>query len=77
MHFDPRPLRSAAAAKGHNTVADIAREIGAPYNTVIRWTQGRGTPSGPALADIERSYGVTPAALFSTPATPSTAPADA
>ncbi|MFH8530501.1 hypothetical protein ACH4GE_19025 [Streptomyces tendae] len=72
MHFDPRPLRSAAAAKGHNTVAAIAREIGSPYNTVIRWTQGRGTPGGHALAAIERSYGVTPAALF-----PAPVPADA
>ncbi|MGW2130419.1 helix-turn-helix domain-containing protein [Streptomyces coelicoflavus] len=64
MHFDPRPLRTAAAAKGHNTVAAIAREIGSPYNTVIRWTQGRGTPAGPTLATIERAYGVTAAALF-------------
>ncbi|MGC0427650.1 hypothetical protein RKD32_004005 [Streptomyces sp. SAI-195] len=64
MRFDPRPLRSAAAAKGHNSVAAIAREIDAPYQTVVRWTQGRSAPAGPALATIERTYGVTAAALF-------------
>ncbi|MFE1070961.1 hypothetical protein ACFW5W_06995 [Streptomyces sp. NPDC058783] len=64
MRFDPRPLRSAAAAKGHTKVTAIARELGLPYGTVITWTQGRCAPAGPALAAIERAYGVTPAALF-------------
>jgi transcriptional regulator with XRE-family HTH domain len=64
MRFDPRPLRSAAAAKGHNKVAAIARELGLPYGTVITWTQNRSAPGGPALAAIERAYGVTAAQLF-------------
>ncbi|MFJ5999622.1 helix-turn-helix domain-containing protein [Streptomyces sp. NPDC092370] len=64
MRFDPIPLRTAAAAKGDNTTAAISRRLNAPYQTVIRWTSGRSTPAGPALADIERTYGVTAAALF-------------
>jgi hypothetical protein len=62
--FDPIPLRTAAAAKGDNTTAAISRRLGAPYVTVLRWTSGRSVPAGPALAEIEREYGVTPAKLF-------------
>ncbi|MFF9284832.1 helix-turn-helix domain-containing protein [Streptomyces griseosporeus] len=62
--FDPAPLRNAAAQRGHYNVTAIARELGLPYQTVIRWTAGRNVPGGPALAAIERAYGVTAAALF-------------
>lgn len=64
MSFNPRPLRAAAAALGDNTAVAIATRLGAPYATVRRWTSGRGIPAGPALATIERTYGVTPASLF-------------
>ncbi|MGW4727632.1 helix-turn-helix transcriptional regulator [Streptomyces shenzhenensis] len=64
MSFTPVPLRTAAAAKGDNSVAAISRRLHTPYATVIRWTSGRSIPAGPALAAIERAYGVTPAALF-------------
>ncbi|MGW2591991.1 helix-turn-helix domain-containing protein [Streptomyces sp. NPDC001515] len=64
MKFDPRPLRSAAAAAGDSTVVAIAERIGIPYVSVRRWTSGRGEPKGPALAAIERAYGITPAALY-------------
>ncbi|MGW6518581.1 helix-turn-helix domain-containing protein [Streptomyces sp. NPDC054962] len=64
MSFNPIPLRTAAASKGDNSVAAIARRLRTPYATVIRWTSGSSTPGGPALAVIERTYGVTPAALF-------------
>ncbi|MGW3711381.1 hypothetical protein ACWDN6_14690 [Streptomyces albogriseolus] len=64
MTFDPKPLRVAAAAKGDNSVAAISRRLAAPYATVIRWTNGSSTPAGPALATIERTYGVTAGDLF-------------
>jgi hypothetical protein len=64
VRFDPKPLRSAAAAKGDNSTAAISRRLHAPYATVIRWTSGRSVPAGPALASIERAYGITAAALF-------------
>ncbi|MYY08796.1 XRE family transcriptional regulator [Streptomyces sp. SID4919] len=64
MSFTVTPLRTAAAAHGDHSAAAIARRIGAPYPSVIRWTSGRSVPAGPALALIERAYGVTPAALF-------------
>ncbi|MDW4905061.1 hypothetical protein RB628_06800 [Streptomyces sp. ADMS] len=64
MRFDPKPLRSAAASVGDNSSAAIARKLNTPYATVIRWTSGRSVPAGPALASIERTYGVTAAALF-------------
>jgi DNA-binding transcriptional regulator YdaS (Cro superfamily) len=62
--FNPRPLRAAAAELGDNTAVAIAARLNCPYATVRRWTSGRGIPAGPALAAIERTYGVTPAALF-------------
>ncbi|MER8086579.1 hypothetical protein ABTZ57_15950 [Streptomyces sp. NPDC094048] len=64
MPFDPRPLRSAAATVGDNSVIAIAARLNAPYATVRRWTSGRGEPKGAALATIERIYGVTSAALY-------------
>ncbi|MDK0520347.1 hypothetical protein [Streptomyces sp. ML-6] len=64
MAFDPRPLRTAAAACGDNQVTQIAARLRAPYSTVRRWTGGQGEPNGPALANIERTYGVTAASLY-------------
>ncbi|MGA5084057.1 helix-turn-helix domain-containing protein [Streptomyces pseudogriseolus] len=65
MAFDAKALRVAALAKKNDTTAAaIARRIGIPYGTVIRWTSGRSVPAGPALAAIERAYGVTAADLF-------------
>ncbi|MEV0444790.1 helix-turn-helix transcriptional regulator [Streptomyces spectabilis] len=62
--FNTIALRTAAAAKGDNTTADIARRLGTPYGTVVRWTSGRGRPSSPAVAAMERTYGVTASELF-------------
>ncbi|GGW68241.1 helix-turn-helix domain-containing protein [Streptomyces griseoloalbus] len=64
MAFDLTALRVSALDKGDTTAAAISRRIGVPYATVIRWTSGRGVPAGPALAAIERAYGITPARLF-------------
>lgn len=64
MGFTPLPLRAAAAALGDTTAVAIAERLETPYVTVRRWTSGRGVPSGPSLADIERIYGVTSAQLF-------------
>ncbi|MET8399611.1 helix-turn-helix domain-containing protein [Streptomyces sp900116325] len=64
VRFNPRPLRAAAAALGDNTAVSIAARLNTPYVTVQRWTSGRGIPAGPALAAIERAYGITPADLF-------------
>jgi hypothetical protein len=64
MSFDLKALRVAALDKGDTTTAAISRRTGIPYATVIRWTSGRGIPAGPALATIERTYGVTAGDLF-------------
>jgi hypothetical protein len=62
--FDPHPLRVAAATRGDHQVTQIAARLQAPYSTVRRWTGGQGEPNGPALANIERIYGVTAASLY-------------
>ncbi|MEU1082347.1 helix-turn-helix transcriptional regulator [Streptomyces sp. NPDC005908] len=62
--FDLKALRRAAIDHGDTSAAAIARRLGMPYGTVIRWTSGRAAPSGPALAAIERAYGLTPAQLY-------------
>ncbi|NEC25165.1 helix-turn-helix transcriptional regulator [Streptomyces sp. SID8111] len=64
MSFDAKALRRAALERGDTTAAAIARRTGIPYATVVRWTSGRGIPAGPALATLERTYGVTAAGLF-------------
>ncbi|MFF2014037.1 helix-turn-helix domain-containing protein [Streptomyces sp. NPDC058195] len=69
MRFDPHPLRVAAAARGDHTIRAIAARLHAPYPSVRRWTSGTAEPRGIALAAIERTYGVTAAALFTTDAT--------
>ncbi|MEV4966695.1 hypothetical protein AB0886_09845 [Streptomyces sp. NPDC024062] len=67
MRFNPRALRVAAAEAGDNSVVAIAARLELPYVTVRRWTSAAGQPNGPALAAIERVYGVTPAALYPQP----------
>ncbi|MFJ7337844.1 helix-turn-helix domain-containing protein [Streptomyces sp. NPDC101116] len=54
----------AALNQDDTTAAAISRRTGVPYATVIRWTSGRGVPAGPALAALERAYGITAARLF-------------
>ncbi|MGC0205260.1 helix-turn-helix domain-containing protein [Streptomyces levis] len=67
MTFDLKALRVAAIERNDTTAAAIARRTGIPYPTVIRWTSGKGVPAGPALAAIERAYGITAARLFPAP----------
>jgi transcriptional regulator with XRE-family HTH domain len=66
MPFDPTPLLDAAAQPPHRnrTLTSIADRLGVPYGTLRRWTSGRNVPNGPALARIERTYGVTAAQLW-------------
>ncbi|MFZ3471432.1 helix-turn-helix domain-containing protein [Streptomyces sp. 2.9] len=56
-------LVAAAHARGHRTTAEMARRMDVPYLTVYRWVTGRNTPSPEGLAAIERTYGLTSAAL--------------
>ncbi|WP_406013019.1 helix-turn-helix transcriptional regulator [Streptomyces sp. NBC_00984] len=64
MSFAPAALVAAAQAKGDQTPADMARRMGVPYLAVYRWATGRNAPGPSGLAAIERTYGLTPAALI-------------
>ncbi|MFE3905465.1 helix-turn-helix domain-containing protein [Streptomyces sp. NPDC059153] len=64
MPYAPDALIAAAQAKGDHTYADMARRIGMPYLAVYRWATGRNAPSPAGLAAIERTYGLTTAALI-------------
>ncbi|MFD3911236.1 helix-turn-helix domain-containing protein [Streptomyces sp. NPDC058603] len=64
MPYAPNALVAAAQAKGDRTPADMARRMGVPYLAVYRWATGRNAPSPAGLAAIERTYGLTPAALI-------------
>ncbi|MER6196735.1 helix-turn-helix transcriptional regulator [Streptomyces sp. NPDC001586] len=65
MSFAHEALIYAAGRRGDHTTADMARRLGVPYLTVYRWVTGRHTPGPAGLAAIERTYGLTSAALFS------------
>ncbi|WP_159395612.1 helix-turn-helix domain-containing protein [Streptomyces sp. 3211] len=65
MSFAHEALICAAGRRGDHTTADMARRLGVPYLTVYRWVTGRNTPGPAGLAAIERTYGLTAAALFS------------
>jgi transcriptional regulator with XRE-family HTH domain len=65
MAFDVKLLRHTAVAKHDDyRIGDIARRLGVPPANVSRWATGHSVPSGPALAAIERAYGITAAQLF-------------
>ncbi|MFD9600234.1 helix-turn-helix domain-containing protein [Streptomyces sp. NPDC059970] len=64
MSYAPAALVAAAQAKGDRTPADMARRMGVPYLAVYRWATGRNAPSQAGLAAIERTYGLTAAALI-------------
>lgn len=57
-------LVAAASARGDDTPAEMARRLDVPYLTVYRWVTGRNAPSPAGLAAIERTYGLTSAALL-------------
>ncbi|MFD8948963.1 helix-turn-helix domain-containing protein [Streptomyces xanthophaeus] len=64
MSFAHEALIYAARVRGDHTTADMARRMGVPYLTVYRWVTGRNTPGPAGLTAIERTYGLTSAALF-------------
>lgn len=60
-------LVAAAHARGDHTTADMARRMGVSYLAAYRWATGRNAPSPAGLAVIERTYGLTSAALHPRP----------
>ncbi|MFJ7267281.1 helix-turn-helix domain-containing protein [Streptomyces sp. 4.24] len=63
MSHVSQALVAAAHARGDHTTIEMARRMDVPYLTVYRWVTGRNTPGPAGLAAIERTYGLTTAAL--------------
>ncbi|MET9468517.1 helix-turn-helix transcriptional regulator [Streptomyces sp. NPDC006544] len=64
MSFASDALIYAASARGDHTPAAMAERMGVPYLSVYRWVTGRNAPGPAGLAAIERTYGLTSAALL-------------
>lgn len=64
MSTASQALIYAASTRGDHTTIAMAKRMGVPYLTVYRWVTGRNTPGPAGLAAIERTYGLTSAALL-------------